>query len=202
MCCVQRHRCRRDWRFALQRTRAQPPVLPPTPQWVEPEWKQVAPGIECKLLATDTERHRVSMLVRLAPGARYPAHTHAGVEELISFTVSCGSTSASSSRATTTMVRRAQLTSMSGARPDALACSLPVRMTSCIDDVKGDVMSAEILPQGSRSQTGFSGNHCPTSGSPPQDLTSASGKTPKSATRPGRVHRRRPTQGMNSVSVG
>jgi hypothetical protein len=41
-----------------------------------------APGIECKLLATDAERHRVSMLVRLAPGARYPAHTHAGVEEL------------------------------------------------------------------------------------------------------------------------
>jgi hypothetical protein len=59
-----------------------PPVLPPTRQWSEPEWEQVAPGIECKLLATDTERHRVSMLVRLAPGASYPAHTHAGVEEL------------------------------------------------------------------------------------------------------------------------
>src|SRR5258708_32463053 len=40
------------------------------------------PAPECKLLATDTERHRVSMLVRLAPGASYPAHTHAGVEEL------------------------------------------------------------------------------------------------------------------------
>ena len=59
-----------------------PPVLPPARQWSEPEWEQVAPGIECKLLATDTERHRVSMLVRLAPGASYPAHTHAGVEEL------------------------------------------------------------------------------------------------------------------------
>ena len=58
------------------------PVLPPARQWSEPEWEQVAPGIECKLLATDTERHRVSMLVRLAPAARYPAHTHAGVEEL------------------------------------------------------------------------------------------------------------------------
>jgi anti-sigma factor ChrR (cupin superfamily) len=58
------------------------PVLPPTRQWSEPEWEQVAPGIECKLLATDTERHRVSMLVRLAPAASYPAHTHAGVEEL------------------------------------------------------------------------------------------------------------------------
>ena len=63
-----------------------PPVLPPARQgeqtWSEPEWEQVAPGIECKLLATDTERHRVSMLVRLAPGASYPAHTHAGAEEL------------------------------------------------------------------------------------------------------------------------
>ena len=59
-----------------------PPVLPPARQWSEPEWEEVARGIECKLLATDTERHRVSMLVRLAPGASYPAHTHAGTEEL------------------------------------------------------------------------------------------------------------------------
>jgi anti-sigma factor ChrR (cupin superfamily) len=58
------------------------PVPPPARQWSEPEWEQVAPGIECKLLAADTERQRVSMLVRLAPGASYPAHTHAGVEEL------------------------------------------------------------------------------------------------------------------------
>jgi hypothetical protein len=57
-------------------------VLPPAPRWSEPEWQQVAPGIECKLLATDRERQRVSMLVRLAPGASYPQHTHAGVEEL------------------------------------------------------------------------------------------------------------------------
>ena len=60
---------------------ATPPALP-RPRWSEPEWEQVAPGIECKLLATDTERHRVSMLVRLAPGASYPAHTHADAEEL------------------------------------------------------------------------------------------------------------------------
>ena len=58
------------------------PVLAPARQWSEPEWERVAPGIECKLFAADTERHRVSMLVRLAPGASYPAHTHAGVEEL------------------------------------------------------------------------------------------------------------------------
>lgn len=57
-------------------------VLPDLPEWSEPEWESVAPGISCKLLATDTEEHVVSMLVRLAPGADYPAHTHAGVEEL------------------------------------------------------------------------------------------------------------------------
>jgi quercetin dioxygenase-like cupin family protein len=58
------------------------PVPPPPQRWSEPAWEEVAPGIECKLLAIDAERHRVSMLVRLAPGASYPAHTHAGVEEL------------------------------------------------------------------------------------------------------------------------
>jgi anti-sigma factor ChrR (cupin superfamily) len=57
-------------------------VLPATPQWSEPEWEEVAPGISCKLLATDAQNHRVSMLVRLAPGTDYPPHTHAGVEEL------------------------------------------------------------------------------------------------------------------------
>jgi anti-sigma factor ChrR (cupin superfamily) len=57
-------------------------VLPPAPQWSEPEWEEVAPGISCKLLATDTERDVVSMLVRLAPGGVYPPHVHAGVEEL------------------------------------------------------------------------------------------------------------------------
>jgi DNA-directed RNA polymerase specialized sigma24 family protein len=50
--------------------------------WMEPTWEDVAPGIQCKLLATDTERNRVSMLVRLAADAEYPPHTHAGLEEL------------------------------------------------------------------------------------------------------------------------
>jgi anti-sigma factor ChrR (cupin superfamily) len=54
----------------------------PPPSYTEPDWEQVAPGIECKLLATDHARSRVSMLVRLAPGAAYPPHVHAGVEEL------------------------------------------------------------------------------------------------------------------------
>jgi anti-sigma factor ChrR (cupin superfamily) len=58
------------------------PVLPAARQWSEPEWEEAAPGIFCKLLATDAERHRVSMLVRLVPGGEYPPHTHAGVEEL------------------------------------------------------------------------------------------------------------------------
>ena len=58
------------------------PVAPPARQSDEPAWEEVAPGIFCKLMATDTERHRVSMLVRLLPGVDYPPHTHAGLEEL------------------------------------------------------------------------------------------------------------------------
>jgi anti-sigma factor ChrR (cupin superfamily) len=58
------------------------PVAPAIRQWREPEWEDVAPGISCKLLATDTGNDRVSMLVRLAPGVEYPPHSHAGVEEL------------------------------------------------------------------------------------------------------------------------
>jgi len=48
----------------------------------ELEWEEVASGISCKLLATDAEKERVSMLVRLTPGTAYPPHRHAGVEEL------------------------------------------------------------------------------------------------------------------------
>ena len=50
--------------------------------WSEPEWENVAPGISVKMLATDDDRHMVSMLVRLVPGGDYPPHNHAGVEEL------------------------------------------------------------------------------------------------------------------------
>ena len=42
----------------------------------------MAPGISCQLLATDEDRHRVTMLVRLAPGTDDPPHRHGGVEEL------------------------------------------------------------------------------------------------------------------------
>jgi quercetin dioxygenase-like cupin family protein len=58
------------------------PVLPLSQQPAKPEWEEVAPGISCQLLATDTEKDRVSMLVRLAPGADYPPHRHVGAEEL------------------------------------------------------------------------------------------------------------------------
>jgi len=58
------------------------PVILPPQHWAEPEWREVAPGISCKLLAIDTERDRVSMLVRLATGVDYPPHIHGGVEEL------------------------------------------------------------------------------------------------------------------------
>ena len=55
----------------------------PEQAWAEePPWKEVAPGITCKLLATDEARGYVSMLVRLAPGVSYPPHLHADVEEL------------------------------------------------------------------------------------------------------------------------
>lgn len=74
------------WRRLAERIGADSdgrPALEPETPWVgEPEWKQVAPGISCKVLATDELKKRVSMLVRLAPGAAYPAHSHASVEEL------------------------------------------------------------------------------------------------------------------------
>jgi anti-sigma factor ChrR (cupin superfamily) len=57
---------------------------PPVPSAPAPDsaWTEAAAGISVKLLATDTERHRVSLLVRLAPETAYPPHRHAGVEEL------------------------------------------------------------------------------------------------------------------------
>jgi anti-sigma factor ChrR (cupin superfamily) len=55
---------------------------PPPGTWDEPPWEEVAPGIRVKLLANDEQRKVVSMLVRLLPGASYPAHSHAAVEEL------------------------------------------------------------------------------------------------------------------------
>lgn len=71
-----------DLRLRIAKETGRTPARPLGGPWSEPEWETVAPGIDCKLLATDPERHKVSMMVRLAPGARYPAHTHADTEEL------------------------------------------------------------------------------------------------------------------------
>ena len=57
-------------------------AAPPASEWREPDWQEVAPKIETKVLARDASRDRVSMLVRLQPGGEYPPHTHAGLEEL------------------------------------------------------------------------------------------------------------------------
>jgi DNA-directed RNA polymerase specialized sigma24 family protein len=64
--------------------RSEQPLPPPLvlQPWTEPAWRDVAPGISCKVLADDEDRERISMLVRLAPGTDYPSHRHAGVEEL------------------------------------------------------------------------------------------------------------------------
>jgi anti-sigma factor ChrR (cupin superfamily) len=64
-----------------EETGGEPVALSPE-RWVEPQWTLAGPGISYKVLATDTEQNRVSMLVRLAPGAEYPPHRHAGIEEL------------------------------------------------------------------------------------------------------------------------
>src|SRR5262249_1674176 len=57
------------------------PALAAPRRWADAEWKEVASGISRKLLATDTEKSRVAMLVRLAPGAEYVAHRHVGIED-------------------------------------------------------------------------------------------------------------------------
>jgi len=60
----------------------QEPVVPAPQLRAESDWEEAAPGLAYKVLAADSERDRVSLLVRLAPGAEYPPHRHAGVEEL------------------------------------------------------------------------------------------------------------------------
>jgi len=110
-----------------------PPVLPSAQRWSEPEWEQVAPGIECKLLATDTERYRISMLVRLAPGASYPAHTHAGVEELHLLDGELWIDERKLSPGDYNYGALERATTASGARPAAPVFSSPAPKTFCAD---------------------------------------------------------------------
>ena len=73
------------WERIEQRIAGETTVEPPSTvpaRSAEPEWSDVGPGIACQLLSTDVARDRVSMLVRLAPGAEYPPHRHRAVEEL------------------------------------------------------------------------------------------------------------------------
>lgn len=73
------------WDRLLERIESETPKTPQPAtrrDWQEPDWEEAAPGISCKLLATNAEQDRVTMLVRLAPGVDYPPHSHAGVEEL------------------------------------------------------------------------------------------------------------------------
>src|SRR5207248_6020003 len=58
------------------------PFSPSSEPSPKPEWEEPAHGIHVKILAADLEKDSVSMLVRLDPGTEYPAHTHAGIEEL------------------------------------------------------------------------------------------------------------------------
>ncbi len=59
-----------------------PPFVPSSEPLVKPEWEEAAPGIHVKILARNAEIDSVSMLVRLDAGTDYPAHRHAGTEEL------------------------------------------------------------------------------------------------------------------------
>jgi anti-sigma factor ChrR (cupin superfamily) len=48
------------------------------------QWRPAdAPGIEVKTLFVDRELKRASVLVRMAPGAVYPIHSHIGAEECL-----------------------------------------------------------------------------------------------------------------------
>jgi quercetin dioxygenase-like cupin family protein len=58
------------------------PAWPASVLLKDPDWELAAPGISCRLLATDAESKRVSMMVRLDPGTDYPPHRHAGREDL------------------------------------------------------------------------------------------------------------------------
>jgi anti-sigma factor ChrR (cupin superfamily) len=53
-----------------------PPKLQPTP-----EWAKAAEGIFFRLLSIDARTNRFTALVRIEPGAEYPAHRHSELEE-------------------------------------------------------------------------------------------------------------------------
>jgi quercetin dioxygenase-like cupin family protein len=53
------------------------------------EWREIAPGISAKFLATDEAHGRVTALMRMAKGARYIDHRHTLTEEMFVLEGSC-----------------------------------------------------------------------------------------------------------------
>ena len=47
----------------------------------EGEWTEMAEGVECKLLWRHEKEARQTVLIRMAPGARYDGHHHDAIEE-------------------------------------------------------------------------------------------------------------------------
>ena len=73
------------WARLVQRLAAETdgePLAATSSRCAEPEWHEVVPGAFRKILVTNLEQDRVSMLVRIAPGTQYPSHRHHDVEEL------------------------------------------------------------------------------------------------------------------------
>ena len=46
-------------------------------------WMEIAPGVRAKMLNMDSDRQRVTALVRMDPGSRYDNHRHTRTEELV-----------------------------------------------------------------------------------------------------------------------
>ncbi len=56
---------------------------PTTRRAARAKWRPAGvEGVEVRMLSTDTERDRVTALVRMAPGGKLPAHIHQGQEEI------------------------------------------------------------------------------------------------------------------------
>ena len=83
-------------RIAAGRSPGKPPVPPALAALAGLRFEQAAesqgwkplpiPGAEIKLLSLEKERGYAVLLGRLAPGARYPAHTNAGPEDFFILT--------------------------------------------------------------------------------------------------------------------
>lgn len=52
-------------------------------------WMDIAPGVRAKMLNMDSDRQRVTALVRMEPGSRYDNHRHTRTEELVVIEGSC-----------------------------------------------------------------------------------------------------------------